>query len=310
MAKGKGLGRGLDAIFDDNAFDNTPEEGVMTLRISQIDPKNDQPRKNFEPEALAQLADSIAANGVLQPILVRKTHTDEAHPNHMEPALSARYEIIAGERRFRGAKLAGLSEIPAIVVEADDLTAARYALIENLQREDLNPYEEAVAYDRLVKEFGLSQEEVAGQLGRSRSAVANSLRLLDLPEEVVKMLVDGTLTAGHGRTLLGLKDKNQIVPLANRCVSRNLSVREMEQLVKRANRLYTAELNNLEDGEEKPLEVDYFASLATRFTSVTGRQCKITETKHKKMFQVEYRDNEDLEEILKELAGKDFFENY
>lgn len=304
MAKGKGLGRGLDAIFDDNAFGDAPTEGVKTLRISQIDPKNDQPRKNFEPEALAQLADSIAANGILQPILVRQTH--------MDTIAGERYEIIAGERRFRGAKLAGLNEVPAIVVEADDLTAARYALIENLQREDLNPYEEAVAYDRLIQEFGLSQEEIAGQLGRSRSAVANALRLLDLPEEVIQMLVDGTLTAGHGRTLLGLKDRNQIVPLANRCVSRNLSVREMEQLVKQANRAYAAELARLEKGEdeEQPLQVDYFASLADRFTSVTGRQCKITETKNKKIFQVEYRDNEDLEELLKHLAGNDFLDNY
>ena len=300
MAKGKGLGRGLDAIFDDNAFAEEAGDGVKKIRISLIDPKADQPRKNFEPEALAQLADSIAANGVLQPILVRQT--------------GERYEIIAGERRFRGAKLAGLGEIPAIVVEADDLTAARYALIENLQREDLNPYEEAVAYDRLMREFGLSQEEIAGQLGKSRSAVANSLRLLDLPEEVVKMLTDGVLTAGHGRTLLGLKDRNQIIPLAKRCVSRNLSVREMEQVVKQANRIYAAEQAALEkavdDAGEETVQVDYFASLENRFTSYTGRQCKITETRNKKIFQVEYRDNEDLEELLKHLAGGDFLDNY
>lgn len=298
MAKGKGLGRGLDAIFDENAFGDEGADGVKTLRISAIDPKADQPRKNFEAESLAQLADSIAANGVLQPILVRQT--------------GDRYEIIAGERRFRGAKLAGLAEIPAIVVEADDLTAAKYALIENLQREDLNPYEEAVAYDRLMQEFGLSQEEIAGQLGKSRSAVANALRLLDLPAEVVKMLVDGVLTAGHGRTLLGLKDKNQIVPLANRCVSRNLSVREMEQVVKQANRVYAAELaaREAQDDEDQPVKVDYFASLENRFTSVTGRQCRITETRNKKIFQVEYRDNEDLELLLKSLAGGDFLDNY
>ncbi|MBQ8641338.1 MAG: ParB/RepB/Spo0J family partition protein [Clostridia bacterium] len=301
MAKAKGLGRGLGAIFDDNEFtEETAGDGVRMLRISSVDPKADQPRKNFEPEALAQLADSIAANGVLQPILVRQT--------------GERYEIIAGERRFRGAKLAGLAEIPALVLDADDLTAARYALIENLQREDLNPYEEAVAYDRLMREFGLSQEEIAGQLGKSRPAVANALRLLDLPEEVVKMLVDGVLTAGHGRTLLGLKDRNQIVPLANRCVSRNLSVREMEQVVKQANRIWAAEQAALEKAVETagdaPVQVDYFASLENRFTSVTGRQCKITETRNKKIFQVEYRDNEDLEELLKHLAGSDFLDNY
>ncbi len=298
MARPKGLGRGLDAIFDDNAFEDVAADGVKTLRISSIDPKADQPRKNFEPEALAQLADSIAANGVLQPILVRQA--------------GERYEIIAGERRFRGAKLAGLSEIPALVLEADDLAAARYALIENLQREDLNPYEEAVAYHRLMDEYGLSQEEIAGQLGKSRPAIANALRLLELPEEVVKLLVDGVLTAGHGRTLLGLKDKSQIVPLANRCVSRNLSVREMEQVVKQANRVYAAEQAAREEvpNPEETVKVDYFASLEHRFTSVTGRQCRITETRNKKIFQVEYRDNEDLEELLRHLAGSDFLDNY
>jgi ParB family chromosome partitioning protein len=300
MAKTKGLGRGLDAIFDDNTFGEEAAGGVKTIRISSIDPKADQPRKKFEPEALAQLADSIAANGVLQPILVRQT--------------GERYEIIAGERRFRGARLAGLTEIPALVMEADDLAAARFALIENLQREDLNPYEEAEAYDRLMQEFGLSQEEIAGQLGKSRSAVANALRLLDLPEEVVRMLVEGVMTAGHGRTLLGLKDRNQIVPLAKRCVSRNLSVREMEQVVKQANRIYAAEQQALEKAVdtagESEVHVDYFASLENQFTAVTGRQCKITETRNKKIFQVEYRDNEDLESLLKHLAGSDFLDNY
>jgi len=301
MAKAKGLGRGLDAIFDENSFGETHSQaGVQKLRISAVDPKSDQPRQYFEPEALAQLADSIAANGVLQPILVRQT--------------GDRYQIIAGERRFRASKLAGLSEIPAIVLEADDLAAARFALIENLQREDLNPYEEAVAYDRLIRNFQLTQEEIALQLGKSRSAVANALRLLDLPEEVVDLLVDGSLSAGHARTLLGLRDRSQIFPLANRCASRGLSVREIEQLVKQANRIYAAQQETLaqtaEEGEDAPVQVDYFASLENRFTSVTGRQCKITETRNKKTFQVEYRDNEDLEELLKHLAGSDFLDNY
>ncbi len=300
MAKAKPLGRGLDFIFDENSVDEPGgSDGVRKLRIAEIDPRNDQPRKNFEPEALAQLADSIAANGILQPILVRQ--------------VGERYEIIAGERRFRGAKLAGLSEVPAMVLDADDLTAARYALIENLQREDLNPYEEAQAYQKLVDVYGLSQEEIAGQLGRSRSAVANALRLLDLPEEVVKMLIDGDMTAGHGRTLLGLRDKNQIVPLALRCISRNLSVREMEQVVKQANRAYAAAQAASEKAVEQAdgtVKVDYFASLENRFTSATGRQCKITETRNKKIFQVEYHDNDDLEILLKSLAGSDFLDNY
>jgi len=296
MAKKQALGRGLDTIFFENDYTGGENgEGVRTLRISSIDPKPDQPRKTFDTESLAQLADSIAANGVLQPILVRQ--------------VGQRYEIIAGERRFRGAKLAGLAEIPALVLDADNLNAAKYALIENLQREDLNPYEEAVAYHRLMEEYHLSQEEIAGQLGKSRSAIANALRLLDLPEEVVKMLVTGTLTAGHGRTLLGLRDRSQIVPLAQRCVSRNLSVREMEAVVKQANRLYASQSRE-ENEDPTEMQVDYFASLEQRFTSVTGRRCKITETRNKKVFQVEYKDNEDLEEILKHLAGSSFLDEY
>lgn len=183
MAKASGLGRGLDSIFVDNTVEEAENTGVRTLRISLIDPKSDQPRKNFDGEALSQLADSIAANGILQPILVRET--------------GDRYTIIAGERRYRAARLAGLTEIPALVLEADDESAAKYALIENLQREDLNPYEEAAAIRKLMYEFSLSQEQVASSIGRSRSAVANALRLLDLPEEAVAHLIDGTLSAAR-----------------------------------------------------------------------------------------------------------------
>ena len=295
MGKMKGLGRGLDSIFVDNAIEEETGSGVRTLRMAEIDPKADQPRKNFDAEALSQLADSIAANGILQPILVRET--------------GERYEIIAGERRFRAARLAGLSEIPALVLEADDEAAAKYALIENLQREDLNPYEEAAAIRKLMDEYGLSQEQVAGSIGRSRSAVANALRLLDLPEDAVKLVTDGTLSAGHARTLLGLLDKGQIGDVARKCVQSALSVRELESLVKKLNRLYTQQRDAIEDdagaGE---VVVDYFASLENRFTSATGRRVKITETRNKKVLQLEYRDNEDLEELLRSLAGDAFLD--
>lgn len=295
MGKMKGLGRGLDSIFVDNAVEEETSSGVRTLRMAEIDPKADQPRKNFDAEALSQLADSIAANGILQPILVRET--------------GERYEIIAGERRFRAARLAGLSEIPALVLEADDEAAAKYALIENLQREDLNPYEEAAAIRKLMDEYGLSQEQVAGSIGRSRSAVANALRLLDLPEDAVKLVTDGTLSAGHARTLLGLLDKGQIGDVARKCVQSALSVRELESLVKKLNRLYTQQRDAIEDdagaGE---VVVDYFASLENRFTSATGRRVKITETRNKKVLQLEYRDNEDLEELLRSLAGDAFLD--
>ena len=295
MGKMKGLGRGLDSIFVDNAVEEETGSGVRTLLMAEIDPKADQPRRNFDAEALSQLADSIAANGILQPILVRET--------------GERYEIIAGERRFRAARLAGLSEIPALVLEADDEAAAKYALIENLQREDLNPYEEAAAIRKLMEEYGLSQEQVAGSIGRSRSAVANALRLLDLPEDAVKLVTDGTLSAGHARTLLGLLDKGQIGDVARKCVQSALSVRELESLVKKLNRLYTQQRDAIEDdagaGE---VVVDYFASLENRFTSATGRRVKITETRNKKVLQLEYRDNEDLEELLRSLAGDTFLD--
>ena len=295
MGKMKGLGRGLDSIFVDNAVEEETGSGVRTLRMAEIDPKADQPRRNFDAEALSQLADSISANGILQPILVRET--------------GERYEIIAGERRFRAARLAGLSEIPALVLEADDEAAAKYALIENLQREDLNPYEEAAAIRKLMDEYGLSQEQVAGSIGRSRSAVANALRLLDLPEDAVKLVTDGTLSAGHARTLLGLLDKGQIGDVARKCVQSALSVRELESLVKKLNRLYTQQRDAIEDdagaGE---VVVDYFASLENRFTSATGRRVKITETRNKKVLQLEYRDNEDLEELLRSLAGDAFLD--
>lgn len=292
MAKASGLGRGLDSIFVDNTVEEAENTGVRTLRISLIDPKSDQPRKNFDGEALSQLADSIAANGILQPILVRET--------------GDRYTIIAGERRYRAARLAGLTEIPALVLEADDESAAKYALIENLQREDLNPYEEAAAIRKLMYEFSLSQEQVASSIGRSRSAVANALRLLDLPEEAVAHLIDGTLSAGHARTLLGLIDRGQIGALAEKCVSQGLSVRELESLVKKCNRL-TAETGDVTDNDRvEPVRVDYFSSLENRFTSATGRRVKITETRNKKILQLEYRDYEDLEELLCSLAGEDF----
>jgi len=296
MPKNKGLGKGLDAIFRDNLFleDESKTNERLIVPISQLDTNPDQPRKSFDSEALAGLADSISANGLLQPILVRR--------------ISDRYEIIAGERRFRASKLAGLLEIPVIVVEADDVTAAKYALIENLQREDLNPYEEAAAYSTLMKEYNLSQEEISVQIGKSRSAIANAVRLLDLPPEVVKMLTDGMLTAGHGRALLGLRDRNQIVPLAQRCVNRNLSVRDVEAAVRTANKNLAKSMEAVTDAE--PVSVDYIASLEERFLSATGRRCKIIDTKNRKTFQIEYRDNEDLEQILKSLGGEDLLDQF
>ena len=218
MAKKTGLGRGLDFIFDDNSIESDGS-GVTSLRISDVEPKSDQPRKNFDNEALSQLADSIAANGVLQPILVREVG-------------SGFYQIIAGERRWRASKLAGLTEIPAIVMEADDLKTAQIALIENIQREDLNPIEEALAYQRLINDYNLKQDEIADKVSKSRAAVANSLRLLKLDERVQKMLIDDMISSGHARTLIGIQNGDKQYALAMKVSDEKLSVRDIEKLIK------------------------------------------------------------------------------
>ncbi|MBO5754617.1 MAG: ParB/RepB/Spo0J family partition protein [Clostridia bacterium] len=260
MAKKSGLGRGIDSIFLDNEFETEEKGGALTLRISQIDPTATQPRKAFDQDALASLADSIAAHGVLQPILVRQVAPE-------------RYAIIAGERRWRAAKLAGLSEIPALVVEMDERTAAEVALIENIQREDLNPIEEAEGFATLAAEYGMTQEEIATRVGRSRSAVANAMRLLDLPKEVRAMVIAGSLSAGHARALLGLLRKEAMLPLAEKTVELELSVRETEEEVRRANRIKdTAE----EEETETPFRVDYVMELERKMTSELGRRVKVS----------------------------------
>ena len=292
MAKKMSLGRGLDSIFGDNEIE-TKDSQVQKVRIGMIEPKADQPRQHFDNEALSQLADSIAIHGVLQPILVRPS------------SRAGFYQIIAGERRWRASKLAGLSEVPVIVVDADELQTAQFALIENLQREDLDAWEEGAAYSRLMRDFGLTQEEVSVKLGKSRSAVANSLRLLDLPEDVVELLRSKQLSAGHCRALLGLKDKEQMFALANRAVVRNLSVREVEAAVKAANRTRKEENGpEVDDG----VRVDYLAELEKRATSLIGRRVAIQAGKRKKILTVEYQTNEDLEELLLRLCGNEIIE--
>lgn len=284
MPKKQGY-RGLGNIFEDTA----PEEknGVTMLRLADVEPKKDQPRKQFETEPLSQLAESIALHGVLQPIIVR-------------PSGQGTYEIIAGERRWRASRLAGLSEIPAIVMEADELKAAQVALIENIQRENLNPFEEAGAYAELMRTYGMSQEEVAAKLGKSRSAVANAVRLLDLPEEVSELIRAGKLSAGHGRTLLGLKNRDVMLPLANKIIRRNLSVRETEAAVKRENR-------QLAQADDTPaiesVTVNYIEELERRVTSITGKRVRIISGKGRRVVQIEYADNGDLEELLGRICG-------
>lgn len=290
VKKNSGLGRGLDAIFLENTLEKeaeNKENQISHLKISLVDPKSDQPRKHFDKASLEELADSIAQNGLLQPILVREYG-------------GGRYQIIAGERRFRASKIAGLNEIPAIILDKDDRRAAEIALIENIQREDLNPVEEAMAYKALSEEYQLTQEELSMKVGKSRSAIANSTRLLDLPEEVLTLVASGELSAGHGRTLLGLKSRSDMLPLAERAIVEDLSVRSLEEEVKRLNRPKKEE-------KEEPLPlVDYFREMELRLQSHLGRKVKIEGKGRKKTLTLYYEDNEDLDELLATICGKDF----
>ena len=287
-----GLGRDFYSIFDDNILE--ANKGVAeNIRIADIEPRRDQPRKTFEKEALEVLADSIAAYGVLQPIIVR-----------VNPINESTYEIIAGERRWRASKMAGLTEIPAVVFDGDDLKAAQVALIENIQREDLNPIEEAMGYGALMDKFGLTQEQVAKQVGRSRSAVANILRLLNLPIEVLDMLRDETITEGHARALLGLGSGELMIECANKIVERHLSVRETEAMVTRINTVRE------EPEEEKvhPQIKAHMKELEHRAMSALGRKVRISRSTHKKVLELSYSDDEDLEALLMSLCGNNIFD--
>ena len=291
-----GLGRGIDAIFLENTLENSGGGGVTTLRVAQLEPKGNQPRKYFDTEALAQLADSISAHGVLQPILVREIIGD-------------RYQIIAGERRWRAAKMAGLSEVRAIVMESSEEQAAQIALVENIQREDLNPVEEASAYRALSEEYHLSQEEIARQVGKSRSAVANALRLLDLPEELRATLVSGELSAGHARALLGLRSPEDMIALGKLAAERGYSVRMTEEEVRKWNRRAAEEAEKQKEAE-KPLPlVNYSKELEGRIMAAIGRRVRLETKRGKRCITFYYEDNQDLEEFLRSVCGADFFEN-
>ena len=294
MAKrSSGLGRGLDAIFLDNTLveNNADKENtISTLKISLVDPKSDQPRKYFDKDALEELSESIKENGLLQPILVREYG-------------EGRYQIIAGERRYRACKLAGITDIPAIILDRDDKAAAQIALIENIQREDLNPLEEALAYKALKEEYDMTQEELSERIGKSRSAIANSMRLLDLPEEILTMVAARELSAGHARTLLGVKDRDDMLLLAQITAEQDLSVRQLEEQVKKINK---KKKGVEEDVEIKAPVVDYFREMELKIQRQLGRKVKIEDKGKKKTLTLFYEDNEDLDELLKSICGNDF----
>lgn len=294
MGKSRGgLGRDFYSLLDDNEFET--KAPVTKLPLKDVQARRDQPRKDFDINALQVLADSIREHGVIQPILVREM---EFTPG--------KYEIVAGERRFRAAEMAGLDEIPVAIMTGDDLEVAKVALIENVQRKDLNPVEEAMAYRVLMDKFGLTQDQVATQAGKNRSTVANLLRLLDLPEEVLVMLRDGSLSAGHARALLPLEDDEKEVYLAQRIVEKELSVREVERMVAAIKRSEQEE----ETPEEAPLDqrTVYMKDLEERMMRTLGRRVKIRQGSRKRVVELSFEDDKDLEELLRSLAGQDIFE--
>ncbi len=279
MASERGLGKGLGALLGEVSL-QPQESGSVYLPIAKVEPGLNQPRKQFDEDALNDLADSIREHGIIQPLTVR----------HLS---SGYYQIIAGERRWRAAKLAGLSEVPAVIIEADDRKVMELGLIENLQREDLNPMEEAEGYLVLKEDFGMTQEEIAQRMGKSRPAIANALRLISLPDKLRKMVTDGELSAGHARTLLALPRANLQEKAAQLVISRDLSVRQTEALVKKL---------QTEDKPSKNKAVDeqriYLDEIEKNLSGRLGRKVSIAAGKKKGKIELEYYDLDDLENLL------------
>lgn len=282
--KKNGLGKGLDALFIDNSTEDV--KSAVKLNINDIEPNRDQPRKHFDEAALSELADSIALHGVIQPLLVR-------------PISDGGYQLIAGERRWRASRLAGLTEVPVVIREMTDSEAMELALIENLQREDLNPIEEAEGYKLLMDTYSLTQSEAAERVGKSRPAVANAMRLLSLPKEVLDLIKEGRISSGHGRTLLGLNDNSMMLKLCKEIEEKQISVRQLESIIKTLN-------NPKKDKDEKPKKVKrdpYFDECELAIRQELGRKATINVNKgNKGTLEIEFFSKEDLRSILETLA--------
>ena len=282
----KGLGGGLSNLFGGDVADLSAAgatDSVTQLSLSKIEPNPNQPRKIFDQSALEELAESIRLHGVITPITVRHSEKE------------GYYQIIAGERRWRAARLAGLKEIPAMVLEAKDSEVMELALIENLQRQDLNPIEEAEGYDLLMRQFGLTQEDVAHRVVKSRSAVANALRLLGLPEEVRSMVANGKLSGGHARAVLAVADEDKRVEAAKQMVG--MSVRQAESLAKRLNK------KPAQKPQTEGFSVDYVAAVEKELESVLGRKISIQQGKNSGQLTLEYYGADDLERLIEALRG-------
>ena len=285
MAKAKGLGKGLDALMGDSTTMQSQEAGSVMLPISQVEPGLNQPRKRFDDEALADLAASIEEHGIIQPLTVRRLSTGY-------------YQIVAGERRWRAAKLAGRDKVPVVIIEADDRKVMELGLIENLQREDLNPVEEAEGYLALLTDFGMTQEELARRMGKSRPAIANALRLTALPPSVRAMLVEGTITAGHGRAVLMVEGEQAQAAFAQKIVEEGWNVRQAESAAKR----FTLEA----PGGKAPKPVDqdrlYIESAQKDLSLRLGRKVTISNGRKKGRLELEYYDVDDLNDLLDQLG--------
>lgn len=281
MASQKGLGKGLGALLGDFTEEPLEKSAYQTLPIYKVEPNPDQPRHDFKEEELQDLADSISVHGIIQPLTVRETS-------------GGYYQIIAGERRWRAARLANLSEVPAVIIEADDRKAMELALIENLQRQDLNSVEEALGYKALIEEYGLTQEDAAKQVGKSRPAVANALRLLALCPEVLEKLRSDQITAGHARAILQLKNEKKQQEACQKIIALSLSVRQAETMCK-----------NMQKEPEAPkqevLKVDYVAECEKQLSKHLGRGVKIVNGKRKGRFELEFYGQDDLQNLLDKL---------
>lgn len=284
-AKKGGLGRGLDALFADNSIEEIASTSAIKLKIMDIEPNRDQPRKIFDEDALAELADSIAKHGVIQPLLVR-------------PMPDGSYQLVAGERRWRASRMAGLTEVPVVIKELSDDEAMALALIENLQREDLNAIEEAQGIKALMDTLSLTQDEAAERVGKSRPAVANALRLLKLPDSVIALVSDGKLSPGHARALLGFKDEQDIIETADLIIEKGLTVRDVEKLVKKRNK---------EPKAEKPAarRASYYDEVELALTDFLGRKVKVGTKPGKEsgVLEIDFFDKDDLTRLADALKS-------
>lgn len=279
MAKKKGLGKGLGELFIDNATDELGSTSSVKLKLSEIEPNKNQPRKNFDEEALAELAHSIELHGILQPLVVR-------------PMIDGSYQLVAGERRWRASRIAGLTEVPVVIKELTDAQVAEIALVENLQREDLDPIEEALGYKELTERYDYTQEEISNLVGASRPAIANALRLLTLPEEIIKMVSEKTLSAGHARALLTLEDDKAKIELAKFVIKEDISVRETERLARK-------QIKTEPTGKKTKKRNPYYDEVELALSDVLQRKVRVTKSTKKGAIEIEFFDDEDLKKLIK-----------